>query len=306
MLWILYSLLSAFFFGIKDILAKKEFGKDIKPLEIIFEEYFLLLILMGVFFFYKIDFTSYIFMWHLYLIKALIILCSTGVYFYLLRKHEISLVSPLLNISPIFLLVFTNLFLFEIITIYQFLGIFLILISTYYLEVIIHNHDKDNPHEHHYNLVNGLKSSFFLLTIIMLITISLRAIFDKVILEKVNVYTDMFFISIIITTILFIYYLYEKNLPKILKNGKNEPDLFIIAVFSILSNFFILLAIAIPTALVSLIVPLKRTSTLFSSLVGGYLFHEKHLFQKIVSIILMLIGILLIISKDLVQIMINL
>ena len=74
-----------------------------------------------------------------------------------------------------------------------------------------------------------------------------------------------------------------------------QPQTLIIAVFMILATFFVLWAISLPTALVSLVVPLKRVSTLFSSVFGGILFHERHLFRKMVATFGMIGGILLIV-----------
>ena len=74
-----------------------------------------------------------------------------------------------------------------------------------------------------------------------------------------------------------------------------EPETLVIAIFTIVSNVLVLLAIAIPTALVSLIIPLRRTSTLFSAIFGGLLFHEKHIKQKSFATFGMLIGIVLIV-----------
>jgi len=235
MIWIIYTLISAFFFGIKDILAKKVLNKDVKPIELVLEEFFILFLILILFFFMKIDFYSYETLWHLYLIKALIVFITTELYFNLLEKYEISTVTPLLNLSPIFLLLLSVIFLSEIISMVQFIGILVILFSTYYLEIIIHHHDKENPHTHHFNLILNIKSIFFLFTTILLLTISMTAILDKMILEKTNVYTNMFFTSAII---------------------------------------------------------------LISSLIGGLLFHEKHLFQKMISILMMLIGVFLIISNE--------
>ena len=70
MLWIIYTLLSAFFFGIKDILAKKVLNKDIKPLELVLEEFFILFLILLLFFSMKIDFFSYEILWYLYLLKS--------------------------------------------------------------------------------------------------------------------------------------------------------------------------------------------------------------------------------------------
>ena len=298
MIWIIYTLLSAFFFGIKDILAKKVLNKGVKPIELVFEEFWILFLILILFFFTRIDFSSYEILWKLYLFKALIVFITTELYFNLLEKYEISTVTPLLNLSPIFLLLLSVLFLSEMISMIQFVGILIILFSTYYLEIIIHHHDRENPHEHHFNLISNIKSSFFIFTIILLLTISITAIIDKMILEKTNVYTNMFFTSAIILIFLTLYYSKKHSLFQTISNMRKNSDLITISLFTNISNFLILFAIAIPTALVSLIVPLRRTSTVFSSLIGGLLFHEKHLLQKMISILMMLLGVFLIISNE--------
>jgi len=129
----------------------------------------------------------------------------------------------------------------------------------------------------------------------MLISISITAITDKLILKKVNVYTDLFYTATIVLIAILNYYLFKKNLIKTTKNIIQNPNLFLISLFTNLGTYSILLAIQIPNAKLSLIIPIKRTSTLFSSIIGGKLFHEKHLFKKIIAIIIMLFGILLLV-----------
>lgn len=189
----------------------------------------------------------------------------------------------------------TNFILFEYLTWYQYLGIFLILLSTYYLEIILYHVNHEKPHIHHLNILKSLKTNFFILVIIVLITISLRAILDKITLAKANVITDLFFTGLFIFIILLFYYAFSKRELSIVEKAMYNPLIFLIALFGIFSNFFILLATAIPIALVSLIIPIRRISTLFSSLMGGILFHEEKLFSKSMTIIVMLLGFFLIV-----------
>ncbi|MFH1589978.1 MAG: hypothetical protein ABIB43_05410 [archaeon] len=61
-----------------------------------------------------------------------------------------------------------------------------------------------------------------------------------------------------------------------------------------LSNMSYLLAVATPGAAISLIIPIKRTSSLFTTLIGGKLFHEKNLLIKILASIIMIWGVVFI------------
>lgn len=294
--WIILSIVSAIFFGLKDILAKKFLEKTkINSRELIFHEYVLVFVFVCIVFYNQIDFMSIYSMWALYIFKAISVGMASYLYFKLLEKHEISLVSPLINLSPIFLLFLSSIFLLEKISLIQLSGIVIIIIATYFLEVTMHHYDKDSPHAHHFLNLTKKDYTFFTQVVILLSVFSFAAISDKLILGEVNVYTNMFFTSFFILYGLIFYYIRAKKLKQSLNIFNQSQTVLLISTLTIISNFLILLAIAIPTAMVSLIIPLRRTSTLFSSFFGGLLFHEKHLGKKLFAIFLMLLGVALIV-----------
>ena len=86
MIWIIYSLISAFFFGLRDILVKKVDNDKVNSLDLIFVEYLILILFLFIIFPNKINFSLFLPMWDLYLVKAISILASTGLYFYLLKN----------------------------------------------------------------------------------------------------------------------------------------------------------------------------------------------------------------------------
>lgn len=294
-IWIIFTISSAFFSGLKDILTKKLFRKNISTSQVVFEEYLLLFLVAVILFYNKIDFSSFYTLWYLYLLKAFSVGSFTIIYLKLLKKYEISIVAPLMNLSPLVLLFLSYIFLDELISSFQLIGIFVIIISTYFLEVTLKHHDFSKPHKKYYINLKNTNWKFFIQSLLMLIIISVTAIADRLILKEVNVYSNIFFASSIILIVLFFYYLKEKLLLKSFRNIIYEPETLLIAIFTNLSTFLILIAIGIPSAILSLVIPLKRTSTLFSSLIGGILFHEKHLKQKMFATIGMLIGVLLIV-----------
>ncbi len=295
-LWIILSLASAVFFGIKDILAKNFLKLNkVSPRELVFHEYFILFFFVTLVFFTKIDFLSITELWNLYIFKAFAVGMATFLYFSLLEKYQISLVSPLINLSPFFLLFLSSIFLGEIITLYHFVGVLILMIATYFLEITVHHHQKDNPHKFHLIDLNNKDYKFFFNVIILLFIFSFAAIADKLLLDQINVFTNMFFTSFFILVALFIYYYKKGRLKSCFKILKSSRKIYYISIFTIISNFLVLFAIAIPGALVSLIIPLRRTSTLFSAIFGGIVFHEKHLWKKFFAICLMLIGVLFIV-----------
>lgn len=295
-LWLVYTLLSALFIGVRDVLVKKFIGKNIHPTQIIFEQYFVMILVVLILFSFDIDFSSFFEIWDLYLLKAISLGLFVYIYFLLLEKFEISKISPLMNLSPMFLLIMTSVFLGEVISFNQFIGIVVIIVSTYILEINIKLHHKKDPHVHYFNWLKSVDKRTIVLVFAMLFIISITAISDKMIFnEGVNIYTNMYFSALIIVLFISFYYIYNRKLLEVFKFIKDEPETLLISVFAVISTFFVLLALAMPTAMVSLIVPIRRTSTLFSSIFGGLLFHENHLLKKFLAIIGMIIGVVLIV-----------
>lgn len=295
-LWLVYTLLSALFIGVRDVLVKKFIGKNIHPTQIIFEQYFVMILVVLILFSFDIDFSSFFEIWDLYLLKAISLGLFVYIYFLLLEKFEISKISPLMNLSPMFLLIMTSVFLGEFISFNQFIGIVVIIVSTYILEINIKLHHKKYPHVHYFYWLKSVDKRTIVLVFAMLFIISITAISDKMIFnEGVNIYTNMYFSALIIVLFISFYYIYNRKLLEVFKFIKDEPETLLISVFAVISTFFVLLALAMPTAMVSLIVPIKRTSTLFSSIFGGLLFHENHLLKKFLAIIGMIIGVVLIV-----------
>ncbi len=293
-LWIVFALLSAAVFSAKDIIIKRLFNHhEMTPTNAVVQEYVAYLILT-IAFIPLVNFKAFIPHWELFVLKALFIGAVGYLYFTLLEKHNISMVAPLLNLSPVFLILFSAVFLSEAATWMQIGGILLIVIATYYLEVVLAHHNTKKAHKKHWYQIKKKDVYFFGTVLAMLIIISLTAITDKVLLGFVNWQTNLFFMSIII---LIIYTIIKKPITIVqsVKLFKKHPLSIAFTVTNVISTIFILLAMSIPSALVSLIVPLRRTSTLFTSIFGGLLFHEDHLVKKVLSVLVMLAGIILIV-----------
>ena len=66
------------------------------------------------------------------------------------------------------------------------------------------------------------------------------------------------------------------------------------SLFWIVSDLLHLYAISIPTVVVSLVMPVKRISNLFTVILGGNIFNEKNLIMKSAACIVMLAGLFVI------------
>ncbi|MGE0793380.1 MAG: EamA family transporter [Candidatus Woesearchaeota archaeon] len=293
-LWAFLALISAITVAAKEIVIKSSLNKHLDKSYVIFGEHIILAIIT-LFFFIKIQFYSFSSMWHYYLAKALIIVTAMELYYYLLQKYEISKVAPLANLSPMFLILFSAIFLSEKLSLIQFAGIFLIVCGTYFLEIDIKHHDKKNSQRHYLNWLKGLNWKNISIMLATLILYSFLAILDKLILKQVSVYSNLFYTSLFVTILFALYYSYKKSLKKAIKVAMKDSSIMIFSALSFISAITILYAIAIPDSLVSLIFPIKRTATLFIALFGGMLFHESHILKKVLAVIVMLAGIVLIV-----------
>ena len=77
---------------------------------------------------------------------------------------------------------------------------------------------------------------------------------------------------------------------------KNFWWIILATITALLADFSYYQALAVPAALVSLIVPILRLSSLFTVIIGGEIFHEKHLIRKIIACLIMVLGAILIVS----------
>ena len=299
-MWVLLTLLSAITFGIKDVLIKKyTLKKKISPYSIVMYEFLISIIILPIFLFSFIDFKKFLTVGlneiYLFFTTALTLMIFSVIYVKLIEEHEVSEVSPLLNLSPVFLLGLSFFILNEVISLKQFIGICIILISTYFLEHLSSSKHKTPVLKSHFLNFKLKSKKFFLLVVTMLISISISGIyFKKATFLDFNSFEIFFAMSIFSVLILIVFLLFQKKLKKTFIDMKDNPGFGAISVLAGVSLILVYYAISLPKTLVSLIVPLRRTSTFFSSIIGGFLFHEAHLKKKIIIVLFMIVGVFLI------------
>lgn len=202
-------------------------------------------------------------------------------------KHlEISIVAPLMDIGPAFTITIAYIFLGERLSLTQLIGVTLLILGAYSLEA-----------SHHKGILNNLKSIFsqkyVKITLLALIIAAFAEAGNKFIISYVDALTLLFlyylFNFIISFTISTIFYKgYKDLIHGIKKSGK---IIFLDAILSTISNITYLYAIS--TTMISLVLPIKRISTLIAVIIGGKLFHEHNLPQRILACLIMLFGIIL-------------
>ena len=283
--WVILVLISATFFSFRAIIIKELLIKNKIP-PIIFLS-FLLSLIFTLFFKNKINFDLSFHLIGILLIESLLITTSWLFMLKAFKKLDISTVAPLGNLSPLFLVFLSIIFLGESINLINYVCIWILIISAYALEL-------KSPY-HFLEPLKLFKSRFFIYILIALVSSSISAVLDKVLMQDMNPYTLMFWLYLFLSIISFLIILYTKEIRDVKHFIKNKSLIFVIliAFSSVVGDIAYLSAVAIPGTLIALIIPLKRFSTVIETVIGGRIFKEKHIFYKGAITIVMIFGIYL-------------
>ncbi|UCG95169.1 MAG: EamA family transporter [archaeon] len=240
-------------------------------------------------FFFLVDFSFSIMIWVLMAVAAFF--ASIGFLFVAkaVRHMEISAASPLLNFGPGFTAIVAILILGEVLTPLNILGILTLIAGSYVLEIDFRSHDITTPFRKIY------KSRYIHYIFLALGSYSLSAVSCKYILNFVNpvtlIFVEQFFVALIFVAILYIFYDGVRGIS----NGMKSVGWLLLVMAVMTVSYRLLQATAIKMTFVSLVMPIKRLSTLFATVMGGELFREHGLYQKVAACIIMIVGAVLVI-----------
>ena len=205
-----------------------------------------------------------------------------------LRHMEISTVTPFLSFGPIFVLIFSLIFLKEKVTNIQIFGIGMVILGTYILE--------SKKHDYLAPIKKILQSKYIHYIFIALILNGISSTLDRYFLKDISL--DSVSYLFLISTFLAINYCL---LVTVLKGGFKDINsgfkvnglmILIIAALILMSRLALYESFILTSAF--LVEPVKRISVLFVIIFGGVLFHEKYLFKKFIASLFMLTGVYLI------------
>lgn len=284
--WILFILISAVLGAISLVFKKKalanehtsEYLSAFKILELS------CMLLFVPFIVFKIPLQSVAFIFLISLTTAVALTYISRSY----RHTDLSVVAPLSNLTPLFLVILAFFLLGEHVSSKHMLGIGLLIFGTYYLEAEHHAGHWFSPVTNLFKTKNMgfLLFGFFLSAVI--------AMGEKFIIDSMSPFTLLFyhysfqtFFFIVIS--LFFYGGFKDIIHAYKTSGKWILGNAIFANLSNLTYFF-----AISFTFVSLAAPVKKISTLFTVLLSGRLFKEKRIFHKALACCIMLAGVFVI------------
>jgi uncharacterized membrane protein len=282
--WIVLSILTALFSAFKDIWSKYLF-KSSK--DVLVQAFFLSAIpapIFGVVAYYNgIPKIGNHFILALILGSTLNILAVTS-YLKAVKESDVSLVVPLVALSPIFMLITSPLILGEIPDKYGAIGIFLIVLGTYMLNL----KKKMGFFYPFLALWHDSGARYMLLTAFIW---SISANFDKMGIINSSPVFWAFSIELAISVLIFLIMISKINYHKNeIKN--NFCALSILGIFHGAMIFFQMFAVSM--TLVAYVIAIKRVSVLIVVISGYLFFKESGIKKRLLGSILMILGFIII------------
>ncbi|MBN2052238.1 EamA family transporter [Candidatus Woesearchaeota archaeon] len=209
-----------------------------------------------------------------------------------MRHIAISITSPLLVIAPLFTAILASIFLGEKITLLQGTGIIVLVGGAYLLES--HSYKALFEPFIHFAKMKHIREIF-----LALLLYGVGSIIDKRIVGSpvdgglgINVF---FYIALahFFTAINFILMLliFHDGFNGVSHGLRHHWKISLaIAVLLVGSRLALQYSLSLPGVLVSLVIPIKRLSSLVSTVIGGGLFHEEHVLRRSLACLIMVIG----------------
>ncbi len=285
--WYFFGFMAAIFFSGRIVLQKKTLLKE-HALEMSTVLSIFIFVLFFVFI-GKVDFSISFNI--VLLIFFTSILCTFGFWFLAkgIRHMQVSVTSPLLNFSPAFVAILAVFFLGERLSHIQFTGISLLVLGAYFLEV---EHPFKNPFK---PVIHLFKSKYTQYLFLAMILYSFVSILDKFILGKTDQFTYLFISQLfVMINFIFLINLFHDGFRGIGHGIKKAGKwIFLLAMIFIAQRLFYMTSVTMVQ--VSLAYPLYRVGTLFSTIIGGKVFHDGHMAHRIFTCLIMIIGAVLVV-----------
>ena len=288
--WIIFILIATVFTAFESLISKKILSKEhAMEFTAVFGLFFLL-VCSPLFFF--LDYNLINFDSLLLIFIATFLSVAGAIYMHKSMRHtDVGTVMSLWVLGPIFVVLFAFIILGEKLSYIQMAGIGLLIIGAYILES--KNHQKlFDP----FKML--VKKKYLRYVLIALVIYGFSAVISRYVLSNLGMQVEAF---IAFTALFYAFFSFSAlnlfhNGLKGMKNGiKNVGWLvLIIAVFSLLTSFYQAKAIAL--APVGLVLTVKRLATLIVILLGGEMFHEHRIMRKLISAVIMIIGVFMVLS----------
>jgi len=284
MLWLLFAALTALFESMKEVFSKHNL-KNIDEYVVSWAiRIFALPFLLPLLFFIEIPVLNNDF-WMALLFGSGFNVIATIIYMKAIKSSDLSITVPMVTFTPLFLLITSPIILGEFTNIYGMLGIMLIVLGSYTLNI------KQRKNGYLAPFKALLSEPGPKLMLIVAIIWSITSNIDKIGVTNSSSIFWVIALNVTLATFMFPIMIFKsKNWKNILK--KDYKSLFPIGLFSALSLIFHMTAITL--TLVAYVISIKRLSIIGSVLMGYIVFKEDDIKERLLGAVIMIIGVVII------------
>ncbi len=217
---------------------------------------------------------------------AAINIVTVILYMKAIKEGEISKVMPMLSFTPLFLLVTSPLITGEFPHTLGMIGVLLVVIGSYMLNLNLKKHDLLYP----FKDILKNKGTRYMFAVAFLWSFS--ANFDKVSIQNSSVIQHIIFMNLVIFSALSIITAARKKFNKE-RIHLQKKNLFYISLFT--TGAFIFHMTALSMTLVAYVVALKRMSGMLSVFIGHFFLKEENIKERLLGSAVMFAGVLFIV-----------
>ncbi|MBI5065113.1 EamA family transporter [Candidatus Woesearchaeota archaeon] len=284
MLWLLFAFLSAFFDSLKDTFSKKSMQNVNEYISAWSLRVFSSLFLLPFIFFTKIPSLNKTFFLTLFA-SSFLNLGASIFYMKGLKYSDLSITTPMLTFSPLLLLMTSYLFLGEVPKLLGIAGVVLIFIGSYALNL----KETSNGFLGPFKALLKEKGPRYMLCVAVIWSIA--ANFDKIGVLSSSPLVWSFSVNFFSTLAFFpiVFFHSKKNLKTFKDNIARLAPIGFSLALAVLFQMY-----AFQIALVAYVISVKRLSVVMGVLWGYLIFKEKNIKQRLVGVLIMLVGVILI------------
>ena len=210
------------------------------------------------------------------------------------RHMELSLSSPLFTFNPIIVAILAWLLLSEGLVLNQIVGIGIIFLGSYFLEMKPKKSFKKELLTPFKVIVKSKYVHFMLFAVFLY---ALTALIDRYILHSAPTGTITPFTYLLIVhffaaiNFLIMITIFHDGIKGVKHGFKSAGGwIFIMALAMLASRSMQVYVITLPAAKIAMVIAMKRGSTVLTTFFGGGIFHDKHLKQRTLSSLVMVLG----------------
>ncbi|OGU42749.1 MAG: hypothetical protein A2315_06505 [Ignavibacteria bacterium RIFOXYB2_FULL_35_12] len=283
-MWVIYAVLNPFIDASRNVFSKKA-SLNVDSLVVSWVNNFVpFLLFLPVVFFIELKFNQQFII--SVIISGTINTAAAILYHRAISQGEISVVVPMLSFTPLFLLVISPIIVGEFPTSKGFIGIILIVVGSYLLNVNLKEKGILFP------LKSLMKNKATRYMLIVAFIWSISANFDKKGIEASSILQYILFINLFVTigTTIFVISKGKFSLQSVWRERKN---LFFVGALTSLGYFVHMTALAM--TLVAYVIALKRTSGMITVVLGYLILKEQNIKERLLGSTIMFLGVLFIV-----------